>query len=189
MHRKLRHDELLQQRLTSEQAQVRPRHPISLLLHNIRSLYNVGSIFRTSDAGLVEKLYLCGYTPHPPRKEIEKTALGAVDTVPWEYIADTKQAVMRLRSKGIRVFALEMTSESCSVYSLEKSDFPMCLVLGNEISGVDDDVLELCDGALDIPMYGVKHSLNVSVAAGIALFEAVHAWKRLDEKEAKHLNL
>ena len=179
MLRKLRHDELLQQRLTSEQAHLQKRHPISLLLYNIRSLYNVGSMFRTSDAGLVEKLYLCGYTPHPPRKEIEKTALGAVDTVPWEYITDAKQAVMRLRGEGVRVFALEMTSQSRSVYSLEKADFPMCLVLGNEITGVDDDVLELCDGAIDIPMYGVKHSLNVSVAGGIALFEAVHAWKRL----------
>jgi 23S rRNA (guanosine2251-2'-O)-methyltransferase len=125
-------------------------------------------------------LYMCGYTPHPPRKEIEKTALGAVDTVPWEYISDAKQAVTRLRSAGVRVFALEMTSQSRSVYSLEKTDFPMCLVLGNEITGVDDDVLELCDGAIDLPMYGVKHSLNVSVAGGIALFEAVHAWKCLN---------
>jgi 23S rRNA (guanosine2251-2'-O)-methyltransferase len=179
MLRKLRHDELLQQRLTNEQIRSYERHPVSLLLHNIRSLYNVGSIFRTSDAALVEKLYLCGYTPYPPRKEIEKTALGAVDTVPWEYIADTKQAVLRLQNEGIRVFALEMTSQSRSVYSLEKTDLPMCLVLGNEITGVDDDVLALCDGALDIPMYGVKHSLNVSVAAGIALFEVVESWKRL----------
>jgi 23S rRNA (guanosine2251-2'-O)-methyltransferase len=181
MHRKLRHDELLHQRLTSEQAQAHPRHPISLLLHNIRSLYNVGSIFRTSDAGLVAKLYLCGYTPHPPRKEIEKTALGAVDTVPWEYFADTKQAVKRLQSEGVKIFAVEMTSESRSVYSLRDSDFPMCLILGNEITGVDDDVLEMCDGAVDIPMYGVKHSLNVSVAAGIALFEAVQRWKSIHE--------
>lgn len=182
-HRKLRHDELLEQRLTIESAQASKRHPVSLLAYNIRSLYNIGSLFRTADAALAEKLYLCGYTPHPPRKEIEKTALGAVDTVPWEYAQDAKELIKRLRSEGIRVFALEMTTESRSVYSLEKTDFPMCLVLGNEITGVDDDVLALCDGAIDIPMYGVKHSLNVSVAAGIALFEAVHVCKRFAEEK------
>jgi tRNA G18 (ribose-2'-O)-methylase SpoU len=176
-HRKLRHDELLAQRLTPEAARNEARHPVSLLLYNIRSLYNVGSIFRTADSALVEKLYLCGYTPHPPRKEIEKTALGAVDTVPWEYVADAKTCISALREQGIKVFALEMTTESRSLYTLEKTDFPMCLVLGNEITGVDDDVLECCDGAVDIPMYGVKHSLNVSVAAGVAVFEAVRAWK------------
>ena len=185
-HRKLRHDELLAQRLTPEAVQNQARHPVSLLLYNIRSLYNVGSIFRTADAALVEKLYLCGYTPHPPRKEIEKTALGAVDTVPWEYAADAKACIHALREQGIKVFALEMTTESRSVYTLATTDFPMCLVLGNEITGVDDDVLECCDGATDIPMFGVKHSLNVSVAAGVAVFEAVRAWKNHDwENTAK----
>jgi tRNA G18 (ribose-2'-O)-methylase SpoU len=181
-HRKLRHDELLEQRLSVEDAQTEKRHPVSLLLYNIRSLYNVGSLFRTSDAGLAEKLYLCGYTPHPPRKEIEKTALGAVDTVPWEYVLDAKECIAALRGEGVRVFALEMTTESRSVYSLEKQDFPMCLVLGNEITGVDDDIVAMCDGAIDIPMYGVKHSLNVSVAGGIALFEAVHRWQNVSKK-------
>jgi len=178
MLRKLRHDELLQQRLTNEAALAQERHPVSLLLHNIRSLYNVGSLFRTADAALAQKLHICGYTPAPPRKEIEKTALGAVDSVPWEYHTSTVEAVVALREQGIKVFALELTSASRSVYSFEKKDFPLCLVLGNEITGVDDDVLAVCDGAVDIPMYGVKHSLNVSVAAGVALFEAVAAWRR-----------
>lgn len=178
MLRKLRHDELLQQRLTNEVALAKERHPVSLLLHNIRSLYNVGSLFRTADAALAQKLHICGYTPAPPRKEIEKTALGAVDSVPWEYHTSTVEAIVALREQGIKVFALELTSDSRSVYSFEKKDFPLCLVLGNEITGVDDDVLAVCDGAVDIPMYGVKHSLNVSVAAGVALFEAVAAWRR-----------
>lgn len=179
MPRKLRHDELLAERLTNEEALLAERHPISLLLHNIRSLYNVGSLFRTADAALAQKLYICGYTPAPPRKEIEKTALGAVDSVPWEYHNNTIDAISALRKQGIRVFALELTSDSRSVYSFEKADFPLCLVLGNEITGVDDEILAVCDGAVDIPMYGVKHSLNVSVAAGIALFEAMAAWRRV----------
>jgi 23S rRNA (guanosine2251-2'-O)-methyltransferase len=178
MIHKLRHDELLTRRLTNEQALGGARHPVSLLLHNIRSLYNVGSIFRTADAGLAEKLYLCGYTPHPPRKEIEKTALGAVDSVPWEYAADSVETVLRLKEHGIMVFAVELTSHSRTIASLRANDFPLCLVLGNEITGVDDDVLAVCDGAVEIPMYGVKHSLNVGVATGIALFEAVHVWQK-----------
>lgn len=177
MIRKLLHDEILQQRLTNEIALGAERHPVSLLLHNIRSLYNVGSLFRTADAALAQKLHICGYTPAPPRKEIEKTALGAVDSVPWEYHASSMDAVVKLRQQNVKIFALELTDNSRSVYKLEKSDFPLCLVLGNEITGVDDDVLAMCDGALDIPMYGVKHSLNVSVAAGIALFQAVAAWR------------
>ncbi|MFN7609663.1 MAG: TrmH family RNA methyltransferase, partial [bacterium] len=95
-----------------------------------------------------------------------------------EYHTSTVEAIVALREQGIKVFALELTSDSRSVYSFEKKDFPLCLVLGNEITGVDDDVLAVCDGAVDIPMYGVKHSLNVSVAAGVALFEAVAAWRR-----------
>jgi tRNA G18 (ribose-2'-O)-methylase SpoU len=149
------------------------------LLHNIRSLYNVGSIFRTADAALAQKLLICGYTPAPPRKEIEKTALGAVDSVPWEYHAHSLDAISSLRKQGVKVLALELSDTRRSVYELEKHDFPLCLVLGNEITGVDDNILQACDGALQIPMYGVKHSLNVSVAAGIALFQAVAEWKRV----------
>ncbi len=179
MNRKLRHDELLTQRLNNETALAAKRHPVSLLLHNIRSLYNVGSLFRTADAALAEKLYLCGYTPAPPRKEIEKTALGAVDSVPWEYEQSIKTMIRKIRSQNVKVLALELTNNSRSVYEIEKNDYPLCLVLGNEITGVDDDVLAECDGALEIPMYGVKHSLNVSVAGGIALFEAVREWKKM----------
>lgn len=184
---KLSHAELLEQRLTNEEALRTARHPVSLWLHNIRSLYNVGSIFRTADAGLAQNLILSGYTPYPPRKEIEKTALGAVDAVPWrfagQHTSDAVRTVRTLQAEGVRVMALELASESRSVYDLNANDFPLCLVLGNEIAGVEEDVIRECDGAVEIPMYGVKHSLNVSVAAGIALFEAVRVWKSLQHKE------
>jgi 23S rRNA (guanosine2251-2'-O)-methyltransferase len=190
-NRKLRHDELLAARLTIAEAQsaTTQRHPVSLLLHNIRSLYNVGSIFRTADAGLAQHLHLAGYTPHPPRKEIEKTALGAVETVPWTYHQHTLDAVRALRTQGVTVLALELTPQSRSIASplaFSVNDFPLCLVLGNEITGVDDEVLRECDGAVAIPMYGVKHSLNVGVATGIALFFAVEAWKHHSSKQVGH---
>lgn len=176
--RKLLHAELLQQRLSEEEAQHIERHPIALVLHNIRSLYNVGSMFRTADSALVQQIVLCGYTPAPPRKEIEKTALGAVDTVPWRYVHNTAEALATLRAEGYTILALELTDECRSYDELHPRDYPLCFVVGNEITGVDDDVLALCDGALQIPMYGVKHSLNVGVAAGIAVFEAVRTWKK-----------
>jgi len=176
--RKLTHTELLAERLTLAEAQSVERHPITLLLHNIRSLYNVGSIFRTADAGLAQNLLLTGYTPTPPRKEIAKTALGADQTVAWQYFSTTQQAIEHLRQQmpAVTILAVELAECSRSLYELSRADFPLCLVLGNEITGIDDDILALCDGAVEIPMYGVKHSLNVSVATGIALFEAVRVW-------------
>lgn len=177
--RKLLHAELLEQRLSEEEAQRIERHPVALVLHNIRSLYNVGSIFRTADSALVQQMVLCGYTPAPPRKEIEKTALGAVDTVPWSYVRDTIQALATLRAEGYTILALELADECRNYDELQPLDYPLCLVVGNEITGVDDEVLAVCDGAIQIPMYGVKHSLNVGVATGIAVFEAVRTWKVL----------
>ncbi len=175
--RKLLHAELVEQRLSAGEADRAERHPVALLLHNIRSLYNVGSMFRTADAALAAELILCGYTPSPPRKEIEKTALGAVDTVPWSYQQSTACAIASLKERGYTVLALELTDKSRSYDEFCANDFPLCLVAGNEITGVDDDILALCDGAVQIPMFGVKHSLNVGVAAGIALFEAVRGWR------------
>lgn len=179
--KKLSHAEILPNRLTPEIALANKRHPITLVLDNIRSLYNVGSIFRTADAALVSEIILCGYTPAPPRVEIEKTALGAVDTVPWQYQQSALNAVLELRGKGVKVFAVEITDSSRSYDALVDEDFPLALVLGNELTGIDTDVLAACDGALEIPMYGVKHSLNVSVAAGIVVFEAVRVWKKVGD--------
>ncbi len=174
--KKLLFEDILKLRPSEEQIKSVGRHPVSVMLHNIRSLYNVGSIFRTCDSALAGELILCGYTPHPPRKEIEKTALGSVDTVPWHYKQNVIEAIEMQKMKNVKVIAAEITDSGRNYSSLLSDDFPLCLVFGNEITGVGDDVLRCCDDAIEIPMYGVKHSLNVGVAAGIALFEAVRLW-------------
>ena len=178
--KKLTHSEILKERLETEEALKIERHPVYVLLSNIRSLYNVGSIFRTCDSALISELILCGFTPHPPREEIEKTALGAVDSVPWKYFKSEIEGFDYLRSKGVRIIALEITNKKREYTALTSADFPLCLVLGNELTGLDADVIAACDDAVEIPMYGVKHSLNVSVAAGISIFEAVRICKDLN---------
>jgi 23S rRNA (guanosine2251-2'-O)-methyltransferase len=174
--KKLTYQDILQERLTPEESLSSERFPVSLILHNVRSLYNVGSIFRTADSGKAKELILCGFTPHPPRKEIEKTALGAVDSVPWRYFHNIKDAIHNVKETGTKVIAVELTDARRTYDSLRAEEFPLALVLGNEISGIDDDILAHCDDAVEIPMHGVKHSLNVSVATGIALFEAIRLW-------------
>ncbi|MHC5040657.1 MAG: RNA methyltransferase [Planctomycetota bacterium] len=148
----------------------RAEHPIYGLLDNVRSLWNVGSIFRTSDAAGVRKLYLCGMTGHPPRPEIAKTALGAENTVPWEFVKDPAKAVIRLRELGVRIVALE-TSGTAVPFDRHEYRFPLCLVVGHEVEGVSRTVLSMVDDTVAIPMFGEKTSLNVSVAYGIAMFE------------------
>lgn len=179
--KKLLHSEILQERLTLETAKSIKRHPISVMLYDIRSLYNVGSIFRTCDAALVEKIYITGFTPSPPRPEIDKTALGATDSVPWEYIKNSLKAIEKIKNDGYKVIALELTDKKRLYSSLDSNDYPCCIVLGNEITGIDDEILALCDDAIEIPMFGVKHSLNVSVAAGIAIFEAVKIYREIEK--------
>lgn len=152
-------------------------HPVQLLLHNIRSMWNVGSMFRTADCAGIEKVLLSGYTARPPRKEISKTALGADESMPWEYLDDPVRALLGMKDAGRKVYGLEITEGSRPHTSLTAADFPLCLVLGNEVGGIDDDLLEICDGVLEIGQYGAKHSLNVSVAAGVALFELVRAFR------------
>ena len=149
------------------------RFPIYALLDNVRSLYNVGSIFRTSDGARLSKLFLCGYTPHPPRKEIDKTSLGATATVPWEYRKDAGELASKLKSEGIKICLLEHTSESIPYHYIRKTDFPLCLVVGNELTGISKEIIPHADMAVDIPMFGLKQSLNVAVAYGIALFDLV----------------
>lgn len=177
--KKLSHSEILSLRLTPEKAKSYKRHPVSLMALNIRSLYNVGSLFRTSDSGLAGELILVGYTPHPPREEIKKTALGADESVQWKYFKTSEEAVEYQKSMGRKIFALEITDTARDYSALNISDYPMCIILGNELTGIDNQTLNLCDDSIQIPMYGVKHSLNVSVAAGIALYEAVRIWKSL----------
>ncbi|HLP16184.1 MAG TPA: RNA methyltransferase [Bacteroidota bacterium] len=168
---KLTHDQIARNRTPLDSIETAPRKPIYALADNIRSLYNVGSIFRSSDGAMIEKLYLTGYTPHPPRKEIDKTALGATHTVPWEYHKDPMQAVERIKAQGIKLCVLEMTTKSRPYYELSPADFPLCVVVGNEITGVSKEIIDAADMAIDIPMYGHKQSLNVAVAYGIVLYD------------------
>ncbi|CAN5466173.1 RNA methyltransferase [soil metagenome] len=175
--RKLTHEELLARRLTVAEASTVRRHAVTVVLQDIRSMYNVGSIFRTADAMRIERLILTGYTPTPPRPEIKKTALGADETVPWLYEGDIFVALEAERARGSVLVALELTTTSVPISTLSTlsptTPSRITLVLGNEISGVSDDVLAMCDISVEIPMEGVKHSLNVAVAAGIAMYEAI----------------
>jgi tRNA G18 (ribose-2'-O)-methylase SpoU len=169
--RKLLHDEISQNRSTVETIDEVKKLPVYVILSSIRSSYNVGSIFRTSDGAMIEKLYLCGYTPHPPKKEVLKTALGAQKSVTWEYVKEAKDVILQLKSRGVKIAALELTEGSIPHYSFSHANFPVALLVGNEIKGVSQELLDLCDFALEIPQYGIKQSLNVAVAYGIAVFE------------------
>ena len=148
------------------------KNSIIVVLDNIRSMHNVGSVFRSADAFLVEAIFLCGYTPQPPHRDIQKTALGATETVDWLYFETTSDAVTQLKSKGYKVYAVEQAAESISLEKIRvKPQEKIAIVMGNEVEGVQDDVLMMVDGCLEIPQAGMKHSLNISVAAGIVLWE------------------
>ena len=150
--------------------------PLTVVLDNLRSLQNVGAIFRTAEAIMAEKIYLCGITGKPPRKEITKAALGAVEIVPWQYVASTRETLLKLRENGVKICALELTHRSIN-YREADYDFPMALILGNEISGISENVMDLVDFAVDIPMLGRANSLNVATAFGIAGYEILSRWK------------
>ncbi len=169
--RKLAHEEIV--RKPVEELGLQDRHPLVIVVDNVRSLYNVGSMFRTCDGALVQKLYLCGYTPYPPRKEISKTALSATESVPWEFVYDITVVLDRLKREGMTIAALEHTNESISCFDLRPENFPLAVVVGNEIAGVSDEVLPYCDMAIELPMHGVKQSLNVAVATGILCYECL----------------
>ena len=169
--KKLTHDEISRNRSTIENLHKVKKLPVYVILNSIRSNYNVGSIFRTSDGAMIEKLYLCGYTPHPPKKEILKTALGSTESVAWEYFRDPIEILQKLKSQGIKICALELTDTSKNYYDISKNDLPLCLLVGNEITGVSQELLDMCDFSIEIPQYGIKQSLNVAVAYGIAIFE------------------
>jgi tRNA G18 (ribose-2'-O)-methylase SpoU len=148
--------------------------PIVVVLDNIRSMHNVGSVFRTADAFLIEAIYLCGYTPQPPHRDIHKTALGATETVDWSYFASAAAAVRELQERGYAVFAVEQTEGSVALPDFPaRYSGPLAVVFGNEVSGVSEDALALCNGGIEIPQWGMKHSLNISIAAGIVLWELV----------------
>ncbi len=169
--RKLTHEEISRNRSTLETLHTIKKLPVQVVLDNIRSAYNVGSIFRTSDGAMIEKLNLCGYTPYPPQKEVLKTALGSQESVEWEHFENPVEAVLQLKKKGYKICTLEQTDSSLPHYSVTTKDFPLCLIVGNEITGVSQELIDLSDFAIEIPQYGIKQSLNVAVAYGIAIFE------------------
>jgi tRNA G18 (ribose-2'-O)-methylase SpoU len=169
--RKLKHDEI--DRPAPTEVADLPKHPISVVVHNVRSIYNVGSIFRTSDAARIEHLHLTGYTGTPAHKDLHKTALGAQDTVAWTKHDDLHAVLEQHRTAGYTLAALEITDQPTSVSDLEHEHYPLCLLIGNEVRGIDDVILQEMDLALEIPQYGAKQSLNVSVAYGIAIFDLV----------------
>ena len=143
---------------------------IVIILDNIRSHHNVGSVFRTADAFLVEAIYLCGYTPQPPNRDIQKTALGATDTVAWEYFASTIDAVNFAKQKGYKVVAIEQAEPKTELQNFTPES-KTALVFGSEVGGVNDDVLKNVDTCIEVPQFGTKHSLNISVCAGIVLWD------------------
>ncbi|MGF6850642.1 23S rRNA (guanosine2251-2'-O)-methyltransferase [Chitinophaga sp. W3I9] len=168
--RKLSMDEL--GRKTVEEFKAADKTPIVLVLDNIRSMHNVGSVFRTADAFLVQGIILCGYTPVPPHRDINKTALGATETVEWQYFDTTVSAVQELKVAGYRVMAIEQAVNSYMLNSFTPpEDQPLALVFGNEVSGVDGEVMKLVDGCIEIPQLGMKHSLNISVSTGIVVWD------------------
>ncbi len=169
--RKLTHSEISINRSKLETIDMADKLPVYVLLDSIRSAYNVGSIFRTSDGAMINKLFLCGYTPYPPQKEVLKTALGSTDSVQWEYEKDPAAVIRSLKKQGIKIVALELTENSIPYYKFSSLNEPICLIVGNEITGVKQELLDFCDMSLEIPQYGIKQSLNVAVAYGIAVFE------------------
>lgn len=164
--RKLTHEEIVARQGQKFQE---PRLPFSLILNNIRSLYNVGSIFRTADGAGVEKIWLCGITGRPPNARITKTALGAEEHVAWEYRDDPQTVIAELKKRGYQIVLLEQAAGSC-LYEHFTPTPPVCLVIGNEIDGVSQHIIHLCDAAIEIEMAGLKNSLNVSVAFGIVAY-------------------
>lgn len=159
-------------RLSPEEFKATSKLPLVVVLDNVRSLHNVGSVFRTGDAFLIEAVYLCGITSTPPHAEIHKTALGAENTVEWQYFEDTHVAVNQLKKQGYTVFAIEQAAGSTLLPELElNKENKYAVILGNEVKGVQQSVVDQCDGCIEIPQYGTKHSLNVSVTGGIIIWE------------------
>jgi len=152
--------------------------PVSILLDNVRSLYNVGAFFRTADATGCEKLYLCGITGRPPKPGIAKTALGSEETVPWEHRADPRELVLHLRQHNHEIAAIETSVHSVDLFDWQPR-FPVCILFGHEVEGLGASLLELCDTHVRIPMLGRKHSLNVATAGGVVLYELLRKYRQM----------
>jgi len=160
-------------RKPAQEARRSQKQPLLIILDEVRSMHNVGSVFRTADAFAVQEMFLCGYTPVPPHREIHKTALGATETVAWKHFDNTKSAVQEARENGYKIFAVEQAHNSISLPAFGWQQEPTALIFGNEVEGVNDEILKLVDGVIEIPQWGAKHSLNISVSVGVVLWELV----------------
>lgn len=175
--RKLENSEL--ERKSIEDFKSSEKTPIIIILDDIRSLHNIGSVFRTSDAFLIEKIYLCGITAIPPNKEIHKTALGATETVTWEYQKDVLEVIENLKKENTLVYAIEQVENAVFLNDFKvKADKKYALVFGNEVYGVSQEAVKICDGTIEIPQLGTKHSLNISVSAGIVVWDLFQKMKK-----------
>jgi tRNA G18 (ribose-2'-O)-methylase SpoU len=169
--RKLSMEEL--KRKSVEEFRQSEKLPLIVVLENVRSAYNVGSVFRTADAFLLEAIYLCGYTAFPPHKEIRKTALGAEETVKWKHFRKMEDALADLKTEGYKLFAVEQAENALPLQHAGKMEGKIAVIFGNEVTGVEQSTILQCAGCIEIPQLGMKHSLNVSVAAGVVLWEMV----------------
>jgi len=170
MFKKLQNEEL--NRISADEMKSVKKVPVTIVLDNIRSLNNIGSVFRTADAFLMEQIYLCGITASPPHRDIQKTALGATETVNWKHFNSTLEAIEELQKQGYKIASVEQTENSTFLneFNINKNE-KWALVFGNEVSGVDQDVINCCDVVIEIPQFGSKHSLNISVSVGVVLWE------------------
>lgn len=175
--RKLTHEEILRQKPSQEEVKKKKRNEIYAILENVRSLYNVGAVMRTSDGILLKKLFLCGITGTPPRKEISKTALGAEELVPWEKCDSAIDVVKKLRRRGVQIVAVELAAGSV-VYDKAKYEFPVCFVFGHEVLGISDELMKYVDISVNIPMLGRANSLNVATCYGIIVYDSLRKIKK-----------
>lgn len=173
--RKLLNEEL--GRKSIEEFKQGDKKPLVVVLDNVRSLHNIGSIFRTADAFSIEAIYLCGITGTPPNKEIQKTALGSTESVAWKYFATTQQAVEELKQNNYTLFAIEQAEKSTMLNNFDPNTYSkLAVIFGHEVKGVEQTIIDVCDGVIEIPQTGTKHSLNVSVSAGVVLWDIVVKW-------------
>jgi len=173
--KKLKNKDL--QRINIEEFKIAEKTPITIVIDNVRSALNIGSVFRTSDAFLIENIILCGITATPPNKEIRKTSLGSTDSVNWKYVENTTDAVQQLIKEGYYVVGVEQADKSTLLDEFKLPKKPIAIIMGNEVNGVDQEVINLCDEVIEIPQFGTKHSLNIAVTTGIVIWDL---WGKLN---------
>ncbi len=173
--KKLKNKDL--QRISIEEFKNTVKNPITIVLDNVRSALNVGSVFRTADAFLIERIILCGITTTPPNKNIRKVALGSTNSVNWKFEEDTVEAVKELKTQGYYIIGVEQADKSSKLNNIQLPNKAIAIIMGNEVDGISDDVISICDEVIEIPQFGTKHSLNISVATGIVIWEL---WKQIN---------